>query len=70
MVEHDTTLPIMAPGEAVLGVEVPGEEERIEAFLAEASPRVVEEAFGVHECEGEAEVVAQDAQINIEGDPI
>ena len=60
---EDNTLPIMVPGEAVLGVEVPGEAE-FEAFLPEASPRVEGEAFQVLECEGEAVVVAQDARIN------
>ena len=62
--EQDTTLPIMVPGEEVLGAEVPGEEADIEAFLPEASPRVEAEAFRVHECEGEAAVAAQDALIN------
>jgi hypothetical protein len=62
--EQDTTLPIMVPGEAVLGAAVPGEEEHIEAFHPEASPRVEAEAFRVHECEGEAAVAAQDARIN------
>ena len=62
--EQDTILPTTVPGEAVLGAEVPGEEEVIEAFHPEASPQVEEEVFGVLECEEEAAVVAQDARIN------
>jgi len=54
----------MGPGEEVLGAEVPGEEEAIEAFPPEASPQVEGEAFRVLECEVEAVVVAQDALIN------
>ena len=61
---QDTILPIQVPGEERLGVEVPGEAEDIEAFRPEASPRVEAEAFGVRECEVEAEVVAQGAPIN------
>lgn len=60
----------MVPGEEVLGAEVHGEEEVIEVFPPEVSPRVEAEAFRVHECEGEAVVVAQDERINKEGDPI
>jgi hypothetical protein len=54
----DTTLPIQ-----VLGAGVPGEVD-LEAFPPAASPGVEAEAFRVHECEVEAEVVAQDALIN------
>jgi len=55
----------MVPGEGARGAEVPGEEEPIEAFHPEASLQVEVEAFRARECEGEAEVVAQDARINI-----
>ncbi len=54
----------MVPGAGVHGAEVPGEEEHIEAFRPEASPRVEVEASQVLECEGAAEAVAQDARIN------
>ncbi|HEX6036155.1 MAG TPA: hypothetical protein VFY83_17075, partial [Anaerolineales bacterium] len=61
---QDIILPIMVPGEEALGVELPGGEEPIEAFRPEAFPQVEEEAFGVRECEGVAEAVAQGARIN------
>ena len=57
-VGQDTTLLIMDRGEEVLGAEVPGEVD-FEAF-----PPVEVEAVQAHECEVEAEVVAQDALIN------
>jgi hypothetical protein len=53
----------MVPGEEAPGAEVPGEAE-FEAFLPEASRPAEVEAFGVLECEVEAEVAAQDARIN------
>ena len=62
--EQDTTLLIMVPGEEARGAAIPGEEEHIEAFHPEASPRVEVEAFRVLECEVEAEAVARDALIN------
>jgi hypothetical protein len=57
----DFILPAQVPGEGAPGAVVV-----LEAFAQEASHQVEVEAAPVRECEVEAVVVAQDAQINKE----
>ena len=64
---QDTILPIQVPGAEALGEEVHGVEVPGEAGL-EVFHRAEAELVRVPECEVEAEVVAQDGPINIQGE--